>query len=72
MEGWDQNGSFERLTQGRGGVDSIGAGYGPVAGSCEYGDDPLGSSTTELVTSPSLLQLSVNMMVQDSSVSNVD
>jgi hypothetical protein len=25
------------------GLDSTGAGYGPVAGSCEYGNEPSGS-----------------------------
>jgi hypothetical protein len=30
-------------------VDSLGSGYGPVAGSCERGDEPLGSGVTELV-----------------------
>jgi hypothetical protein len=31
-------------------VNSVGSGQGPVAGSCEYGDEPLGSGTTELAT----------------------
>jgi hypothetical protein len=30
-------------------VDSPGSGYGPVAGSCEHGDEPSGSGATELV-----------------------
>jgi hypothetical protein len=30
-------------------VDPVGLGYGPVVGSCEYGDEPAGSSATELV-----------------------
>jgi hypothetical protein len=30
-------------------VDSPGSGQGPLAGSCECGDEPLGSGTTELV-----------------------
>jgi hypothetical protein len=30
-------------------VDSAGAGYGPVAGCCEYGDEPLGYGFVELV-----------------------
>jgi hypothetical protein len=30
-------------------VDSVGLGYGPVAGCCEYGDEPSGSGATELV-----------------------
>jgi hypothetical protein len=33
------------------GVDSRGSGLGPVAGCCEYGDEPLGSGATELVIS---------------------
>jgi hypothetical protein len=31
-----------------GGVDSLGSGYGPVAGCCECSDEPSGSGTTEL------------------------
>jgi hypothetical protein len=31
-------------------VDSVGSGKGPVAGSCEYGDEPSGSGATELVS----------------------
>jgi hypothetical protein len=31
------------------GVDSIGSGQEPVAGSCKCGDEPLGSEATELV-----------------------
>jgi hypothetical protein len=30
-------------------VDSPGAGLGPVSGSCEHGDEPLDSGSTELV-----------------------
>jgi hypothetical protein len=30
-------------------VDPAGSGWGPGAGCCEYGDDPSGSSITELV-----------------------
>jgi hypothetical protein len=30
-------------------VDEVVSGYGPVAGSCEYSDEPLGSGVTELV-----------------------
>jgi hypothetical protein len=30
-------------------VDPVGLEYGPVAGSCEYGDEPAGSGATELV-----------------------
>jgi hypothetical protein len=40
---WD----FGRLAGG-GGVDSLGSGYGPVAGCCECGDEPSGSGATEL------------------------
>jgi hypothetical protein len=29
-------------------VDLVGSGQGPVAGSCEYGDEPSGSGATEL------------------------
>jgi hypothetical protein len=32
------------------GVDSRGSVYGPLAGCCECGDEPLGSGATELVT----------------------
>jgi hypothetical protein len=32
------------------GVDSRGSGYGPLAGCCECGDEPLGSGATELVS----------------------
>jgi hypothetical protein len=31
------------------GVDSVGSGQGPVAGSCEQGDEPSGSGTMELL-----------------------
>jgi hypothetical protein len=37
-----------RLTGGCG-VDPVGSGQGPVAGSCEYGDEPSGSGATEFV-----------------------
>jgi hypothetical protein len=30
-------------------LDPVGSGQGPVAGSCEYGDEPSGSGATELV-----------------------
>jgi hypothetical protein len=30
-------------------VDPVGSGQGSVAGCCEYGDEPSGSGTTELV-----------------------
>jgi hypothetical protein len=29
-------------------LDSVGSGQGPVAGFCEYGDEPSGSGATEL------------------------
>jgi hypothetical protein len=32
------------------GVDSDGSGLGPVAGCCKYGDEPLGSGSTEFVS----------------------
>jgi hypothetical protein len=32
---------------GGGRVDSLGSGYGPVAGSCKYGDELAGSGATE-------------------------
>jgi hypothetical protein len=31
-------------------VDPVGSGYGPVAGSCKYSDEPLGSGIMELVS----------------------
>jgi hypothetical protein len=31
-------------------VDPFGSEQGPVAGSCEYGDKPVGSRATELVS----------------------
>jgi hypothetical protein len=31
-------------------VDSVGSGWGPVAGSCKNGDEPSGSGATELVS----------------------
>jgi hypothetical protein len=41
---------LKEIDLGRGEVDSFGSELGPVAGSCEYGDEPSGSDTTELVT----------------------
>jgi hypothetical protein len=38
-----------RLAEGCG-LDSTGSGQGPVAGCCEYGDEPSGSCVTELVS----------------------
>jgi hypothetical protein len=31
-------------------MDPVGSGCGPVAGSCEYGDEPSGSGSMELVS----------------------
>jgi hypothetical protein len=31
-------------------VDPVGSRQGPVAGCCEYGDEPLGSGTADLVS----------------------
>jgi hypothetical protein len=31
-------------------MDPVGSGWGPVAGSCKYGDEPSGSGATELVS----------------------
>jgi hypothetical protein len=39
------------------GVDLLGSGQGPVAGSCEHGDKPLGSGAMELVLSILAIQL---------------
>jgi hypothetical protein len=36
-------------------VDPVGSGQGPVAGFCEYGDEPSGSGTAELVVTNLLL-----------------
>jgi hypothetical protein len=33
-----------------GGVDSVGSGYGSVAGCCEHGDELSGTDATEYVT----------------------
>jgi hypothetical protein len=49
MGGWDHNGSWGNWL---GGVKS-GSSWlrmGPVADTCEYGDEPAGSGATELVT----------------------
>jgi hypothetical protein len=32
-------------------VDPAGSGYGPVAGSCKYSGEPVGSGATELIMS---------------------
>jgi hypothetical protein len=44
-------------------VDSAGSGEGPVAGSCECGDEPSGSGTTELV-SPAFLRSLVHTLAR--------
>jgi hypothetical protein len=44
---------------GGGEVDSVGAGQGPVAGSCENGDEPSGSGATELVINKTEICFSV-------------
>jgi hypothetical protein len=41
------------------GLDSTVSGQGPVAGSYECGDEPLGSCTTELVSSFAICDMSV-------------
>jgi hypothetical protein len=33
-------------------LDPVGSGQGPMAGSCEYGDEPSGSGATELLLAP--------------------
>jgi hypothetical protein len=39
---------------GRGGWNSAGSGQGPVAGSCECGDEPSGAGATDLVKTQAL------------------
>jgi hypothetical protein len=41
---------LRKIGLGRCGLDSTGSGQEPVAGSCEYGDDPSGSDAAELVS----------------------
>jgi hypothetical protein len=36
--------------RGRNRVNPVCSGYGPVVGSCKYGDEPSGSGATELVS----------------------
>jgi hypothetical protein len=48
MVGWNQNGSLGDWLGGSG-MDSSGSGKRLVAGSCEDGDEPLGSGTMKLV-----------------------
>jgi hypothetical protein len=46
------------------GMDSTGSGQGPVAGCCECGDEPSGSSATELVSyTTNLLKLLLMMKI---------
>jgi hypothetical protein len=40
--GWEENIKLDLRDQWRE-LDSAGSGYGPVAGFCEYGDEPSGS-----------------------------
>jgi hypothetical protein len=60
MGGWDQKGSRKDWPGGGGerGVHSAGSGQGPVAGSCECGDEPSDSGATELVALLPLVQIS--------------
>jgi hypothetical protein len=44
---WEDGSYGEWLGEYR--LDPVGSGQGPVAGSCEYGDEPSGSSATDLV-----------------------
>jgi hypothetical protein len=44
---------------GGGEVDSVGSGQGPVAGSCENGDEPSGSGATDLVINKTEICFSV-------------
>jgi hypothetical protein len=39
------------------GVDSVGSGWGEVAGCCECGDEPSGSGVTELISCTILEEL---------------
>jgi hypothetical protein len=54
---------LERLA--RGGVDSVGSGYGPMAGCCEYGYEPSGSDATELVkcSTQTILNTVLNLLL---------
>jgi hypothetical protein len=45
----EENGSWGDW-RGGGDVDSVGSRQGPVVGFCKYGDEPVGSSATELVS----------------------
>jgi hypothetical protein len=48
MGGWDENGSYgDWIRECR--LDAVGSGWGPVAGSCESGDEPSVSGATDLV-----------------------
>jgi hypothetical protein len=47
---WEDRIRMDRTEIGWGcGVDPVGSGYGPVAGCCEYGEEPSDSGATELV-----------------------
>jgi hypothetical protein len=48
MGGWDQNGCYG-YWPGEWRLEPAGSGYGALADSCEYGDEPSGSGATELV-----------------------
>jgi hypothetical protein len=50
------------LAWGGGGLDSTGSGQGPVAGCCEYGDEPSGSCATELVMSVVMTDTMVTLL----------
>jgi len=46
MVGWDKNGSYVCVDVWMCLVDATGSGWGPVAGSCERGDEPSVCSAT--------------------------
>jgi hypothetical protein len=46
LQNWSQIGGFQSKRFVAGGVDSVGSGYGPVAVSYQYGDEPSGSGAT--------------------------
>jgi hypothetical protein len=48
---WEDGIRMDIREIGWGSVDPVGSGYGPMADSCEYGNEPLGSGATELVSS---------------------
>jgi hypothetical protein len=45
-----------------GGMESVGSGQGPVAGSCEYGDEPSGFGATELEHNNVLISINALML----------